>query len=310
MRLRHGLIALAAVLAQTCNTQIVTAQTVTRAEVDSIKHIVGDPARVFTRNEPCPYSLPNGENDVLCRQRKLNFVIDGLVEDNANLKTANIELSNKIDALLIRIVALESKPLPPPSGNVQYSGGDLTVTGNLTVLGQSSFGGPMKPGVGSAIQMHGRGSAEIIGFSNEAGLDAQNPSYVHCGVFSVSNDAGVRMVKGAYWGDNGRVYCDPNRPMAIHAFDSMGDWSISYASSPDAVEPGQMLVLRQYPELKKAVLTSMRPAPWQLCLGASNALNDFSKLYCPSYGAFGVARGRAAQRPMTQAELFGHNERR
>ena len=175
----------------------------------------------------------------------------------------------------------------------------------------SSFGGPQKADASNfAIQLHGRGGAEIVGFSNEQGLDAQNPSYVHCGVFSVSNDAGVRMVKGGYWGNNGRVWCDPNRALAIMAFDSMGDWSISYAATPESTEPGQALVYRQYPDLKKGVLTSMRAAPWQLCLGASNGLNDFSKLYCPPYGAFGVSRPRSVSRPLTQAELFGHTERR
>ncbi len=261
-----------------------------------------------------------GDRDII-DAAKLWFY-SGTTDPNRNDLYAYLTIIDQRDPVTNQPLALNdprwvyvsgTAPAPPPViviGNGQTFDGDVVIRGNLTVLGESSFAGPLKPGVGAAIQMHGRGSAEIIGFSNEAGLDAQNPGYVHCGVFSVSNDAGVRKVKGGYWGPNGRVWCDLNRPLAIEAFDSQGDWSISYAASPDATEPGQALVFRQYPDFKRAVLTSMRAAPWTLCLGASESLNDFSKLYCPSYNVFGTARARAARKTpaLTEAQLFGHTD--
>lgn len=197
-------------------------------------------------------------------------------------------------------------PLSPPAGGV----GDLVVTGNLTVLGQSSFAGPMKPGVGSAIQMHGRGGAEIIAFSNESQLDAQNPTHVHCGVISAAgNDGGTRMIQGGYWGDAGFVRCDETRGLNVLAFDSMGGLSIYKNDLDGSHENSQDIVFRDYPELKRWVMTGMRPG-YKLCVGWSNAINAFENTWCPS-SANAVKRPRngAARKvaaPVTLKQAMGH----
>lgn len=120
----------------------VLAQGVTRAEVDSIKRGLGSTTKVFAREEPCPYILANGEYDVFCRQRKLNFAIDDLVADNIRLKQSNLDLKQQLDALVVRVGILEAKP--SNSTNVVASGSVAAVSddqggGHYAALSQAQL---------------------------------------------------------------------------------------------------------------------------------------------------------------------------
>lgn len=158
--------------------------------------------------------------------------------------------------------------------------GNLTVTGDLTVLGYSSFNGPMKPGVQSAIQLHGRGAAEIIAFSNEEGLDVQNPPKVHCGVWSLGNDGGQRMFPGAYWGPDGMVWCDSTRPLSILGFDSMGTLSLDQAWQGIPHDSAQLIIWS--PDWKNKVMRmTLTSAGWRWQLVESTGVNTLDRIVFP-----------------------------
>lgn len=100
----------------------------------------------------------------------------------------------------------------------------------------------MKPDMGAdaQFQIGGRGSAEILGRSNMAGLDGQNPGEVHSNVLSVAgNDGGMRLIQYAYWGNGGKQRNTMNRPNTILAIDSMGDICVS----DDRIAYGQVFYL-------------------------------------------------------------------
>lgn len=158
-------------------------------------------------------------------------------------------------------------PAVPVGGNQRFE--------NVIIDGVLSIGGP-PIAADAQIQIHGRGSAEVLMVSNEKGLDAQNPAYPHHTVFSGGNDGGARIIQGGYWGPSGFVRSAPNRPLSILAMDSLGDFSYSQDAFDGDTERSQMFVFKVDRENKKVMLCMMK-AGWVWEIRESTSTNSFDK---------------------------------
>ncbi len=210
------------------------------ARIRELERSVGSPTRVFTRDEPCPYILPNGEYDVFCRQRKLNFAIDALVAERDSLRSENASLRNWIAGIASRLGVVESKiagtvgPIIAPFSN----GNDLIIPTGRLILGNPL---DCQQDAASQIQICGKVDANIHVESNIAGGQWQN-SAKHVGMWSFSADGGLRMIQNKYQTKNCfqdfdpsttpptpytnclKVY-DPNQTVGIFGPDSKSQFS-------------------------------------------------------------------------------------
>lgn len=246
-----SILALAAACAQ---PDMLHAQTPTRAEMDSVKRGLGSTTKVYTRAEPCPYVLANGEYDVFCRQRKLNFTIDDLVQENIALRQSNLDLKQQLDAILVRVVALEARPTNTGSVVVAPNGGTLTVDKVIAkkiCVVDGTYATDCDPDKQEQIQCRGANGC-AIGFNanlNNAWRQEDTPNGTGPGyaMFGMSPDLGLRACQNQAWAYSGYKDYLIAKGKGCWGMDSQANFSIQQCEYGVPCKPGQSVVMLASP---------------------------------------------------------------